>query len=256
MTLRDAGARARHHRLLPNWPLSCVVHGRRGRAGQDGHGHGIGKADDQERRSNGIDIGMKILVQNLEKKAGLATKLVEQYQPDILLAQEFSVSSESIDTVNNTSRLGYGTAIYSRTAAITNVRSVTSPHAEFGGFIFKKTTVADCMGVQFVSFHGYNGQPMRNVQKLVDHVDAVVLELERDRPCLFAGDFNTWSQVHIDAVTNILSDAGFSLAYSWPYPGRALPLDHAFVRGVQNESSFSYSCESDHQGAVLEINVS
>lgn len=198
---------------------------------------------------------MKIVVQNLQKKAGLATKLVEQYQPDIMLAQEFGPGSESIDTVSNTSRLGYGTAIYSRTAAITNVRRVTSPNAEFGGFIFKKTTVADCMGVQFVSFHGYNGTPWRNVQKMIDHVNAVVSVLEDDRPCLFAGDFNTWSQVHIDAVKKVLGDAGFSLAYSWPYPGRDLPLDHAFVRSVRSESSFSYSCDSDHRGAVLEMSV-
>lgn len=199
---------------------------------------------------------MKIVVQNLAKKARLATELVELHQPDVLLAQEINLSSESIDTVNNTSRLGYGTAIYSRTAAVTNVRRVTSPNAELGGFIVKKTTVADFMGVQFVSFHGYNGQPMRNAQKLVDHVNAVVSVLDAGRPCLFAGDFNTWSQAHIDAVKKVLADAGFGLAYSWPYPGRTLPLDHAFVRGVRHESSFSYSCDSDHRGAVLEINVS
>lgn len=197
---------------------------------------------------------MKILVQNLQKKAGLATKLVEQYDPDIMLAQEFGSASESIDTVNNTSWLGYGTAIYSR-AALTNVRRVTSPHAEFGGFVFKKTTIADCMGVQCVSFHGYNGQPWRNVQKMIDHVNAVVSVLEDDPPCLFAGDFNTWSEVHIDGVKKVLGDAGFSLAYSWPYPGRDIPLDHAFVRGVRNDSSFSYSCDSDHRGAVLEISI-
>lgn len=198
---------------------------------------------------------MKIVVQNLQKKAGLATKLVEQYQPDMMLAQEFGPASESIDTVNNVSMLGYGTAIYSRTATLTNVRRVNSPHAEFGGFIFKKTTVADCMGVQFVSFHGYNGTPWRSVEKMIDHVNAVVAVLEDGRPCLFAGDFNTWSQVHIDAVKKVLGDADFSLAYSWPYPGRDLPLDHVFVRSVRSESSFSYSCDSDHRGAVLEISA-
>ena len=202
-----------------------------------------------------IMVLMKIVVQNLAKKAGLATKLVEQYQPDVLLAQEFNLSSESLDTDHNTSRLGYGTAIYSRTPIVTNVRKVTSPNAEIGGFIFKKTIVVDCMGVQFVSFHGYNGQPLRNVQKLVDHVSAVVSVIDVDHPCIFAGDFNTWSQAHIDAVEKVLADAGFTRAYSWSYPGRELPLDHAFVRGVRHESSFSYTCDSDHRGAVLEINV-
>lgn len=202
-----------------------------------------------------IEFAMKVVVQNLAKTAGLATTLVELHQPDVLLAQEFNLSSESIDTVNNTSRLGYGTAIYSRAAEVTNVRKVASPNAEFGGFIFKKTTVADCMGVQFVSFHGYNGQPLRNLHKLVDHVNAVLSVLDVDRPCLFAGDFNTWSQAHIDGVNEVLGAAGFDLAYSWPYPGRDLPLDHAFLRGVRHESSFSYTCDSDHRGAVLEITV-
>lgn len=172
-----------------------------------------------------------------------------------MLAQEFGVFSESIETVHNTSWFGYGTAIYSRNAELTNVRRVTSPHAELGGFIFKKTTVADCAGVQLVSFHAYNGQPMRNVQKLIDHVEAVVSVLDAGRPSLFGGDFNTWTQVHIDAVKKALSDAGFSLAFSWPYPGRDLPLDHVFVRGVRVETSYSYSCESDHRGAVIMVEV-
>lgn len=200
-------------------------------------------------------ILMKIVIQNLAKVAGLGTTLAELYEPDVLLAQEINLSTESIDTVSNTSRLGYGTAIYTRGDAASNVRNVTSPNAELGGFIFKKTTVADCMGVQFVSFHGYNGQPMRNVQKLVSHVNAVLSVLDVDRPSVFAGDFNTWSQTHIDAVKAVLAEAGFDLAYSWPYPGRDLPLDHAFVRGVQLDKSFSYTCGSDHRGAVLEINV-
>ncbi|CBJ30680.1 conserved unknown protein [Ectocarpus siliculosus] len=211
--------------------------------------------DGQEQQANAVKVVVKIVVQNLEKKAGLATRLVEQYQPDILLAQELNRSSEEIDTVSNLSRLGFGTGIYSRAATITNVRRVTSPHAEIGGFVFKKTIVADCVGVQFASFHGYNGQPFRKIDNLIDHVNAVLSVLDSDRPCLFAGDFNTWSQAHIDATTSVLGDAGFVLACSWPYPGRDLPLDHAFVRGVQLESSFSYGCESDHNGAVLEISL-
>ncbi|CAB1109159.1 unnamed protein product [Ectocarpus sp. CCAP 1310/34] len=102
---------------------------------------------DQEQQANAVKVVVKVVVQNLEKKAGLATRLVEQYQPDILLAQELNRCSEEIDTVS------------------------------------------------------------------------------------------------------------FVLACSWPYPGRDLPLDHAFVRGVQLESSFSYGCESDHNGAVLEISL-
>lgn len=200
---------------------------------------------------------MKILIQNLNKKKGLATKLVKEYQPDIMLAQEINLRSESINTVSNTSsRLGYGTAIYSHTAEITNVKKVNSPNSEFGGFIYKKTTIADCMGIQFVSFHGYNGQPMCNVQKLVDHVKAVVAVLDEELPCLFAGDFNSWSQAHLDAVEKVLSNAGFTLDYSWLYPGRTFPLDHAFVRGLQSESSMSFTSDSDHRGAVLEINLS
>jgi len=174
-----------------------------------------------------------------------------------MLCQEINLSSEG-DTfdgprsADNTSGLGYGTAIHSSTSPLIDVKLINSPCAEFGGVIRKKTTVATAQGVQFVSFHGYNGQPFKNVAKLVAHVDAV-LSIMTPGPAVFAGDFNTWSEEHLNAVRVSLNDAGFDLAFSWPYPGRDFPLDHAFLRMIHLKDSSYFACASDHQGAILEI---
>ena len=134
------------------------------------------------------------------------------------------------------------------------MKKVQSPYSELGGFIRKKSSVATVKSIQFVSFHGYNGQPFKSKDKLVAHVDAVLAVLSPG-PALFAGDFNTWSQEHLMAVKRSLEEVGFSLAYSWPYPGRDYPLDHAFTRGLKMINSQHYSCESDHRGAILELVV-
>jgi exonuclease III len=200
---------------------------------------------------------MKVVVQNLQKRSGLASELVEKYEPDILLAQEISWSSEPESfqqhSAHNTAWYGYGTCIYAAQGEITNVRKVNSPHAEIGGFIYKKTILAEWNGVFFVSFHGYNGQPMKNIANLVDHVIDVLAQLPTSIPAVFAGDFNTWSQNHLDAVAAPLAEAGFVHACSWPYPGREFPLDHVFVRGVELCNCTVYKSSSDHQGAVLEL---
>lgn len=200
---------------------------------------------------------MNVLVQNLEKKPGLATQLVDRFQPDVVLAQEISCTTEAASflqhSVHHTSSWGYGTAIYSRVGNMTNVRRVLSPHSETGGFIHKKTIVADCNGIEFVSFHGYNGQPFKNISGLLDHVNAVIAVLANDGPAVFAGDFNTWSSKHLESISAPLASAGFELACSWPYPGRIFPLDHVFVRQIHLKSFIVYQCESDHQGAQLEF---
>lgn len=154
--------------------------------------------------SNGQITGsrtLKVIVQNVQKQTGLAGRLVDLYKPDVLLAQEVNLPSEpeGLFGATHTSRMGYGTAIYCQNGAV-NVKRVASPHAEIGGLIRKKTTVADCMGVQFVTFHGYNGQPFKNASKLVDHVRAVALQLAPSSPVLFAGDFNTWTPDHLEKV--------------------------------------------------------
>ena len=151
----------------------------------------------------------KVVVQNLEKQRGLATKLVRELAPDVLLAQEISLDTEedALFPAHHVSPSGYGTAVYGR-GDVRDIRAVVSPHAETGGFIYKKTTVALVDGVQYVSFHGYNGQPSKPIDKLVAHVDAV-LEALRPGPTLFAGDFNTWTTAHRDAVAARLAEAGF-----------------------------------------------
>jgi len=200
---------------------------------------------------------MKVLIQNLQKRDNLATKLFEQYDPDVMLLQEINLHSEEHNfPASTTSRMGYGTAIGGKFTPedITNIKHIKSPYAEFGGIIQKKTTIAMVYGVQFVTFHGYNGQPFKSKSKLVSHVEAVMAELSPG-PAVFAGDFNTWSQDHFEAVKSKLESMGFQYVYSWPYPGLDYPLDHAFVRGVEVKSSDNYACASDHRGAILEITL-
>lgn len=197
---------------------------------------------------------MKVLVQNLQKRDGLATELFEEHDPDLMLAQEINLHSETYSfPASNVSSMGYGTAIGSK-FQVTNIKLVRSPYAEFGGIIYKKTTVASIKSIQFVSFHGYNGQPFKSIDKLIAHVEAVLAVLSPG-PALFAGDFNSWSQEHLDAVKAKLESAGFHLAYSWPYPGRDQPLDHAFLRGLELTRSENYACASDHRGAILELEL-
>jgi len=199
-------------------------------------------------------LAMKVLIQNLQKKERLATELSEKYDPDVFLVQEINLSSETYPfPANYVSSMGYGTAIGSN-FEFSDIKKIQSPYLEFGGFIRKKTTVATVKSVQFISFHGYNGQPFKNKEKLVAHVEAVLAVLSPS-PALFAGDFNTWSQDHLMAVQESFEKAGFGLKYSWPYPGREQPLDHVFARGVNITKSESYCCRSDHRGAILELQV-
>jgi hypothetical protein len=214
---------------------------------------------------------MKVLVQNLQKRSGLASDLTSQYEPDVVLSQEISWGSEMDDfrnhAISHTSVIGgYGTAIYVRetssSSMFANVRKVLSPHPEFGGFIYKKTILANStiQGniIQLVSFHGYNGQPWKNVDKLVDHVRVVVEALDDDMklPTIFAGDFNTWTDRHLEAVTAVLESVGFQHACSWEYPGRDFPLDHVFLRKLELIQYEVIQCSSDHRGALLEISPS
>ena len=207
---------------------------------------------DSEARGGSERVTLTIIVQNLQKKAELATRLVERDAPDILLAQELSLHSEATNLfrAHYTSQMGYGTAIHCR-GKITNVRRVKSPVAEFGGFIYKKTTVADCDGVQCVSFHGYNGTPFRrNISSLVSHVQAV-LDVLGSGPAIFAGDFNSWTTDHLNAVSELLYSVGFHRAFSWPYPGGDRELDHAFLRGMKLLQGSTFETEADHLGAKL-----
>lgn len=215
---------------------------------------------------------MKVLVQNLQKKSNLASELFDKYNyPDVILAQEINLGSETkkdILKAHNTSNLtGYGTAIGTQ-LEVSNVKLVNSPYPEFGGTIYKKTTIATIINnsstnndngsssIEFVSFHGYNGQPFKKKEKLVAHIDAVLSKLEKDTTSMFAGDFNTWSQGHLDAISAKLAEYGFHHVYSWQYPGRTVPLDHVYIRNLKVIKAETYICEeSDHNGAILEVVV-
>ena len=197
---------------------------------------------------------MKLLIQNLQKIEGLATELSQEHKPEVMILQEINLSSENHSfPARNTSKLGYGTAIGSK-YGVNDIKLIQSPYAELGGIIHKKTTIATVESIQFVSFHGYNGQPFKNKEKLASHVQAVLAQIEPG-PAVFGGDFNTWSESHLDAVVTEMDRKGFHLAYSWPYPGRDIPLDHVFLRGVRITNSVNYSCASDHRGAILELAV-
>ncbi len=201
-----------------------------------------------------------LLVQNLQKKDGLATQLWTEHQPDIALLQEINLSSEdaAFAEAANVSKLsGFGTAI--RASNVQDVRTVVSPHTEFGGFIRKKTTIAKCLDarIECVSFHGFNGTPFRRVDQLVDHVKAALAELtsSREAPAIFAGDLNTWTPEHLQAVSHVLAEAGFVLATSWPYPGREHPLDHVFLRGLELKDVNVFESEADHRGALCTLSL-
>jgi endonuclease/exonuclease/phosphatase (EEP) superfamily protein YafD len=209
---------------------------------------------------------MRLLVQNLQKKHGLAASLIAAHSPDIALLQEIAIGSEPAELqaqlVSFVSKLGFGTAVFAKDGA-SDARRVASPHREFGGWIKKKTTIAQCRvgatTIDCVSFHGYNGSPFRTVPPLVEHVKAVLAELKDGSAVIFAGDFNTWTAEHLQAVTAELAKAGFVHALSWPYPGRSASdtaLDHVFLRGLTVAESTTLQSAADHLGAVLELTLS
>ena len=218
-------------------------------------------------------------MQNLQKRAGLGGELIEKYNPEILLAQEINLRSEDQGlfgpAASCVSKFGYGTSICGVTSPLSHVRRVKAPHAETGGFVYKKTTIATIcycpddaittaaalddgdwchvMAIDCVSFHGYNGQPQKNVSNLVDHVRAVRAALNDTGPAILAGDFNTWTPQHLAAVSAELQKSGFLLAHSWKYPGKDIALDHVFVRELQVQRFSTFSNASDHHGAIFEV---
>lgn len=202
---------------------------------------------------------MKVLIQNLQKRPGLATKLYEEHKPNILMVQELNYHTERsglfpAKKLIGIGKSGYGTAIGSE-YTIANIKKVIAPYPEIGGLIRKRTTIATIKGVQWISMHAYNGQPFKDKHKLVAHVEAVLNKLEPG-PAVFAGDFNTWSKVHLDAVKETVEKVGFRHVYSWPYNGRDLPLDHVFIRGdIRVKKAENFVSPSDHRGAILELEI-
>ena len=93
---------------------------------------------------------MRAIIQNIQKHSNLASDLHQSHEPDMMLLQEINWRHEDTTDIfnprhnaSNTSVLGFGTAIYSKKEnQLSNIRHVSSPHAEMGGFIHKLTTVA------------------------------------------------------------------------------------------------------------------
>jgi endonuclease/exonuclease/phosphatase (EEP) superfamily protein YafD len=134
---------------------------------------------------------------------------------------------------------------------------VLSPHADLRarfwlGRVRKATCVAQLdLGITLVSFHGYNGWPRRSPPHLADHVRAVLRAVPQG-PCLFAGDFNTFTKQHHTVVADLMREHGLSLAASVAYDGRRT-LDLAFTRGLSARLVGSGRYQSDHPYMVLEV---
>lgn len=201
---------------------------------------------------------MKILVQNLQKRFHLGSDLIDREEPDVMLAQELFPWTERRDFVTHLAYFGCGTGLYYAKGRdkVENPRQVDAPHAEVGGFVWKKTIVATIEGIDFVSMHAYNGFPFKSIAKLLDHVRAVIKVLSSSGPAVFAGDFNTWSEEHLRAVQEVLGELGFRLVFSWTYPSRPnLTLDHVFVRDVHASAFSIVHSPSDHAGCLFRIEV-
>lgn len=169
---------------------------------------------------------------------------LETIKPDVALFQEydrlFSTHPEAAEgemTSSSSSSYSrweaisfddrYGTAIFSRDE-LTNVYSVSSPHPDYRLNVWKGMTVSKCTaiatlrhdGLTVVSFHGYNGTFQgRDPEKLVAHIDAVLRTIDRTKPCVFAGDFNTFGNEHCQAVSDIMSEYDFKCDIQVPYEG-------------------------------------
>lgn len=210
---------------------------------------------------------MKIYVQNLQKQ-NLVPTILEEHKPDVALFSEWVETPEAIygeashkyfvDVAKSFKKKdrSIGTAIYSKDPEAIE-QTVLSPHADFRaqfwkGTIKKATAIATLAnGLTVVSFHGYNGWPRHNVQKLIDHVRAV-LDVIPTGPCVFAGDFNTFTNEHHSAVFNVMFEAGFSLRTSAPYDKKKV-LDLVYARGCTTQLLKIGRNESDHPFLVFEV---
>jgi endonuclease/exonuclease/phosphatase (EEP) superfamily protein YafD len=109
-----------------------------------------------------------------------------------------------------------------------------SPHAEFMIGVQKTSCAVKIDGIWFISVHGYNGFPFKNVEKLQDHIDSILKSLDDlTSPVVFAGDFNTWKDVHLDSVLKTCRKYGLIHNFKVKYDEKKI-LDHCFSRGVDH----------------------
>ena len=185
---------------------------------------------------------------------------LNRFKPDVALFQEYwgayqlaAVESESYIGVSSTKKgFIYGTAIVTG-GDLYDQHTVMSPHKEFLIGVQKATAIATVAGVQFASFHGYNGWPFKDPKKLYEHLIAVVLAL-KEGPAVIAGDFNTWTKEHLSTVSNVLGRYGFELMGSAKYDKKKT-LDLFYARGVKCLKFESGWAESDHPFMLCELEL-
>jgi hypothetical protein len=207
---------------------------------------------------------MKILSWNLHKQEALISWAALMQNFDVGLFQEVDFASNETHgywIAKGESFDNEGTAIVAK-LPLSGVNFVKSPWPDYRakfwkGKVYKVATIARVDGIEFVSFHGYNGTLQgKDPEKLRDHVERVLIALDREVPAVFSGDFNTWGPAHLKAVASTMHDNGFELAMSAPYDSKKT-LDLAFVRGCSVGITKFYKIpgKSDHPFMVFDVKV-
>ena len=207
---------------------------------------------------------MRFLTWNVEKRELLSWSLAAQTfgDVDVALFQEYNSlranhapNYEKFEAISFDS---YGTAVFSRAKPI-SVKAVPSPHGDYrlkfwNGLVYKTAAVATFEnGLTVVSFHGFNGTLQgRNPSMLVDHVTEV-MKVIPDGPCVFAGDFNTFTEEHHKAVEAIMRENQFTnKRIEVEYDARKT-LDLVYSRSCTAQLIKKGHHESDHPYIVFDV---
>jgi hypothetical protein len=153
----------------------------------------------------------------------------------------------------------FGTSVFSREKPIA-VHEVKSPHWDYRaqiwkGPIYKNTAVATFEnGLTVVSFHGFNGTMRgRDPEMLVDHIEAV-LKVIPSGSCIFAGDFNTFTREHQEAVGLVMDKHAFTRAIQVPYDDKKT-LDMVYTRNCTAQLVESGHYKSDHPFMLFDVEL-
>lgn len=221
---------------------------------------------------------LRVAVWNLCKGAG--GRLFEHdyrmlcYRSDLVLAQEALLSSKSIrtfcepgfSTVHAASYkrmdgLRDGVMTLSRAAAVGESKRFVCKYPEP---IFKTPKVAlvkfypmsDGQTLMVVNIHA---TLVRMARGAVEEIVHLIEQLpQHDGPCIFAGDFNTFTKGHLNAVACELGRIGLSYV---PIPNDPRPrtqkLDQVFCRGVNVKSVVIDTTirNSDHFPILLSLSL-
>jgi len=225
---------------------------------------------------------MRIICWNLEKRSELTHWAFDHKHPNIALFQEWVGKTENGAQDDGVFRIEMGkqgieldlgiaasfckgsgvagTCIMTTGIHIKKFTSVRAPKADYRlqfwkGMAHKATAIALLVsGLTVVSFHGYNGTFQgRKVEDLMGHIDVVMGSLQNtDGPVVWAGDFNTFTAEHLQAVDDYMTAAGFCCDLRVPYDSKKT-LDLVFTRLCRAELVETGKHYSDHPYIVFEI---